>query len=158
MTVRRLLSITALLASLALIGPLAHPFGPVRQAPNDSPLFSGTEVPANVLSTFENKCADCHSERTRWPFYSHVAPASWLIERDISVGRQHLNASAWSSYSLEDRLDLFSKLSRETRNRTMPPPQYTFLHRDAKLTSAEAEQISSWAKLARLNLQTKSEK
>ena len=154
----RLLTIAALLSLLALIGPLAHPFGPVRQALNDTPLFSGTDVPANVLTTFENKCADCHSQRTRWPFYSHVAPASWLLERDVAIGRQHLDASAWSSYSVADRLDYFSKIARETRNRTMPPPQYLLIHRGAKLTPPEAAEISAWAKLARRNLQAGFEK
>ena len=137
------------LAVLALAGPLAHPFGRVDHTANPDPLFAGSQVPSDVLATFEGKCADCHSERTRWPLYSHVAPAAWLLERDIHEGREHLDASRWQDYTPERQEEVLGELGRQARNRTMPPSQYTLIHRDAKLTAEEAERIVAWTKAER---------
>ena len=63
---------------LAVLGALVHPFGPVRQ-PSSVPLFKGAEIDQASLQVFERACANCHSERVQWPWYSHVAPLSWVI-------------------------------------------------------------------------------
>ena len=45
--------------------------------------------------TFMQVCGDCHSHETHWPWYSHVAPVSWLVEHDVEEAREHFNVSAW---------------------------------------------------------------
>lgn len=77
-------------------------------------------------------CYSCHSNETDWPAYSYVAPMSWLVRRDVDRGRAALNFSEWGERS--DPGDA----ADEVEDRTMPPSQYTAIHRGARLTDAEA--------------------
>jgi len=76
-------------------------------------------------------CFDCHSNETVWPWYSNVAPMSWLVQRDVDEGREHLNYSEWNRPQEGDE-------SAETvREGSMPPNYYTWTHSEARLTAAE---------------------
>lgn len=76
-------------------------------------------------------CFDCHSNETVWPWYSHVAPVSWLVQWDVEEGREHLNYSEWNRQQEGDE-------SAETvREGSMPPSSYFLTHSDARLTDAE---------------------
>jgi heme-binding protein len=83
-------------------------------------------------------CYSCHSNETDWPPYSFVAPASWLVRRDVERGRDELNFSDWD----EDR-DEAEDAIEEIEEGSMPPRQYTLLHPDAKLTAAEARVLAN---------------
>lgn len=78
-------------------------------------------------------CFDCHSNETQWRWYSNVAPASWLIQRDVDGGRSQFNFSEWSrpqDVSIGDIVD-------SIRGGSMPPWFYVILHSSAGLSSAE---------------------
>ena len=83
-------------------------------------------------------CFDCHSNETVWPFYSYVAPASWLVQSDVDGGRAHLNFSEWNrpQKNAEEAPDM-------VRGKDMPLPKYLLLHRSARLTDAEREQLAA---------------
>jgi len=82
-------------------------------------------------------CFDCHSNETRWPWYSHVAPASWLVQNDVDEGRYELNFSRW------DRVYEEAHESGDVvREGGMPPRYYLWMHGDAKLTAAEREELA----------------
>jgi cytochrome c len=138
---------TLLTASVAC--SFIHPWGNVRAAKPDAPLMQGTDVPADVQVVLENKCADCHSDNTEWPVYSHLAPGSWLIERDVHEGREHLNMSRWQSFDQGTKIELLTKIASEARSGEMPLKQYVLIHRSAKLTPDEQELIYAWAKAER---------
>jgi hypothetical protein len=79
-------------------------------------------------------CYDCHSNETTWPWYSNVAPVSWLLQRDVEEGRRALN------YSEFDRPQQEAGDSAETvQNGTMPPDFYFWLHPEAQLSPAERD-------------------
>ena len=140
----------ALVVVIALLIVLStiHPWGNLRaNAPNV--LLEGTTVPANVRQVLEKKCADCHSENTHWPAYSRVAPASWLIERDVHDGRSHMNLSHWQRYSLEDQAALLNRIAAEVRTGQMPPKRYLALHPQGRLSPEEHQLIYDWAKAER---------
>ena len=63
-----------------------HPWGDVRNVDERGEMFGGSEVPRGVREVLEQKCADCHSNRTHWPVYSRLAPGTWLMEHDVSEG------------------------------------------------------------------------
>jgi len=88
-----------------------HPWGNVRAVKSDAPLMQGANVPADVQAVLENKCADCHSDNTKWPAYSRLAPGSWLMERDVHEGREHLNMSQWESFDQDTKIDLLGNLA-----------------------------------------------
>src|SRR6266446_8562646 len=63
-----------------------------------APLLSGARVDPSVIAIIERSCQDCHSDATRYPWYSYIAPVSWLIRSDVTEGRKHLNLSRWPEY------------------------------------------------------------
>lgn len=80
---------------------------------------------------FLRACGDCHSHETVWPWYSHVAPMSWVVQRDVDDGRRHFNVSAWGPHQRhgDDAAD-------ELAAGTMPLPMYLLLHPEARLDPA----------------------
>jgi len=105
-----------------------HSNPPVRQEPAwDSQQTRDLAVSA---------CFDCHSNQTRWPWYSNVAPASWLIQRDVEEGRQRMNFSEW------DRPQPGAEEAVEAvQEGDMPPSQYRLLHPGARLSSTERQTL-----------------
>jgi hypothetical protein len=99
-----------------------------------------------VSSALERSCNDCHSNRTAWPWYSDVAPASWLVAHDVSDGRSTLNFSEWGSYSLETRQKLLGEICESVKEREMPMPQYTLIHRNARLSASDIQALCSWTR------------
>jgi len=81
---------------------------------------------------FHRACFDCHSNETTWPWYSHVAPVSWLVQDDVDGGRRHLNFSEWNREQKHCK-----DVSAEVKQGDMPPWFYLPMHRLAKLSEAE---------------------
>ncbi len=108
----------------------AHTNPPVLQEPAwDSPA---------TCSLAQRACFDCHSNETRWPGYSSVAPMSWLIQNDVENGRRHMNFSEWQRP--QEHAD---DAAEQIREKNMPRPHYIWLHPAAKLTDAEREQLAA---------------
>ncbi|MFI5403990.1 MAG: heme-binding domain-containing protein [Planctomycetota bacterium] len=106
----------------------AHENPPVRQEPQwDSPATRALAARA---------CFDCHSNETKWPWYASVAPMSWLVQRDVEEGREHLNFSEW------DRPQKDAHEAPEmVEEGEMPPWFYLPMHAEAKLTAEEKAQM-----------------
>lgn len=85
---------------------------------------------------FARACADCHSNRTRWPWYSWVAPVSWLVAADVENGRRHLNVSEWNRPQKDAR-----EAAEELRDGEMPLPLYLVAHPEARLTGTEKAEL-----------------
>lgn len=82
-------------------------------------------------------CFNCHSNRTRWPWYANVAPLSWVVQADVEGARSVINFSEWNrTYDLA----LYSGQSIRTGN--MPPIKYSMAHPEAKLTEQEARELA----------------
>jgi cytochrome c len=109
------------------------------------PILAGSAVPSGVRGLLERSCANCHSENTKWPWYSRVYPVSQMILNDVRSARGRMNISRWAEYGPEQRRLLLTRLAAEVRTRQMPPARYTLLHPDARLSDAERNQISQWA-------------
>ncbi len=83
-------------------------------------------------------CFDCHSNETVWPWYSNVAPVSWLVQRDVDEGRRRLNWSEWNVAGQRFERESGAEAVLEG---TMPPWFYLPLHPAARLTAAEKQQL-----------------
>jgi mono/diheme cytochrome c family protein len=81
---------------------------------------------------FSRTCIDCHSNQTEWPWYSFVAPASWLVSRDVEEGRSHFNVSEWDRDKNHG-----DEAAKMVRNAEMPPWFYLPAHPEARLSDAE---------------------
>lgn len=84
-------------------------------------------------------CFDCHSNETVWPWYSRVAPVSWLVTRDVLSARSELNFSEWGAHGGHERGD---EAAEKVSSGEMPLPLYRLMHSDADLTLAEREQLA----------------
>ena len=125
---------------------------PKRGERADGQLLSGARVPPQVLATLKRSCGDCHSEATRYPWYSYVFPVSWLIFSDVTSGREHLNFSRWEQYSAIRRQRRLSEIANQVQDGGMPLFQYTLIHRDAKLSRADVAAIFQWTQEERARI------
>src|SRR5579862_8383683 len=87
---------------VVLASTLVHPSGPVKAVRSDNPLLAGANIDPGVLEVLQRACQNCHSEKTEWPWYSHIAPMSWLVEGDVNQARSHMNLSHWSEYTVKE--------------------------------------------------------
>jgi hypothetical protein len=120
-------------------------------------LLGGTDVPLEVRQVLETKCGDCHSNRTHWPVYSRLPPASWLMEHDVSEGRAALNLSRWEAMRSEERIDALSRIAAEMRSAEMPPTAYTMIHPRRHVSDLEMQAIAVWARAERRRLRAVAE-
>jgi hypothetical protein len=105
------------------------------------------EVPAPpvVRAILRRACYDCHSNETVWPWYSHVAPISWLVARDVQEGREELNFSTWNRVPTQQQVKKLKESWKEVAESEMPPWFYLGIHRDAALSDEDRAALRHWA-------------
>jgi cytochrome c len=154
------LSTCATVLTLA-VGVLSfvHPWGNMRHgSPPGTAILAGSNVTSEVRGMVAQKCGDCHSNNTRWPLYSRIAPSSWLVEHDVHEGREHMNLSTWEQYSIDNRIDFLGKMGTQLRQGKMPLKQYLLLHPEARLSDEEHKLIVDWTKVERKRLMAEAAK
>jgi hypothetical protein len=120
---------------------------PARTNPIHDPartLFAVRPVPSHVVQIFERACRDCHSNETRWPWYSNLAPVSWFVIDHVNHGRSHFNYSEWDRYQPEEAARLLKNACDLAREREMPLTSYTWMHGNARLSRADVDAICGW--------------
>jgi len=101
-----------------------------------------------VQPLLRRACYNCHSNETVWPWYSNVAPASWLVASDVREGRSHVNFSEWGGYGSDVQSHKLADIAGEVRDGEMPLWYYTLAHPEARLSPAERSRIQGWAEAA----------
>ncbi|HEX6464204.1 MAG TPA: heme-binding domain-containing protein [Vicinamibacterales bacterium] len=119
----------------------------------EASLLAQKATPPAVRAILDRSCRDCHSNDTRWPWYSHVAPVSWFLLHHINGGRDRLNYSQWTSYDSDDQDKFLNSMCSLTRKGRMPLPSYLWIHRDARLSDAEINTLCAWSDKMRDTLQ-----
>lgn len=104
------------------------------------------KAPEEVKLILRKACYDCHSNQTTYPWYSYVAPVSWLITKDVREGREELNFSEWADQSKRKKIKILNEMADEMEDKKMPLKVYTITHRDAVLTDEEISTITTWTK------------
>ena len=96
-----------------------------------------------TLALARRACFDCHSNETIWPWYSNIAPVSWLVQNDVDEGRHRLNFSEWGVQSSTGRGGFrgAGEVGETISRGSMPPAQYILEHPAANLTPAEKQQL-----------------
>jgi hypothetical protein len=133
---------------IVLVLLVAQLFPPARTNPSIDPsrtIHAALTIEPAVASALTRACNDCHSNQTVWPWYSKVAPASWLVVSDVRRGRAALNLSDWKVLSPEKQRELPSEICKEVAEREMPTEEYLLMHPRAKLTRTEIDSICRWA-------------
>jgi Haem-binding domain len=126
-------SIIAVIAIFLLIQLI--PYGRIHSNPTvvSEPQWASPQT----RDMAKKACFDCHSNETVWPWYSNIAPVSWLAYRDVAEGRRRMNFSDWNNYHLREAGELSSAINEGE----MPPIQYLLMHTAARLTGVEKKQL-----------------
>ena len=137
------------LASLLLVAQLI----PVdRRNPPPQPsntIYDTQKIPPSVTVVLERSCKNCHSSETSWPWYSYVAPVSWVVARDVHRARKAMNFSEWGSYSVKRKENKLEEICDQVTNGDMPDGMYLLLHGDAVVTQQERQDVCQWTEDAR---------
>lgn len=109
------------------------------------PVTADINAPADVKNLLRTACYDCHSNETKWPWYSKVAPISWMIANHVKEGRRELNFSVWGRLDRHKKKELQKEIIKMIDNDEMPLVSYTYLHPKAKLETTQKQIIKKWA-------------
>jgi hypothetical protein len=101
------------------------------------------KAPLEVMNMLKTSCFDCHSNEVKYPWYSAIAPFSWVISTHINDGKKALNFSTWENYSAEKKDEKMKAIYR-TAYASMPLPSYIYTHEEANLTKEQRSMIRNW--------------
>ena len=139
-----ILGFLGLIAAIQLYRP-SHSNPPVDPSRT---LEAAVPVPPAIENILSRSCNDCHSDQTQWPWYSNVAPVSWIVANHVTSGRRHLNFSEWFRSDVDDPAEYtHQKLvsaCRELKLGRMPLLSYTFLHPTARLSTKDVQTFCDW--------------
>lgn len=107
--------------------------------------FQQYAVPERVETIIRTSCFDCHSQEVSYPWYSYVAPVSWLVSRDVRFGRANLDFSRWHELDKKDKIKLAGEIGEEVEQGLMPMPIYLVMHSDATLSPEDQQLILEWS-------------
>jgi Haem-binding domain len=136
------MKIIKLIVALAVITLVGMQFFRVDRS--NPPVSNDLSAPPEVKAILKRACYDCHSNETRWPWYSGVAPISWLVVRDVTLGRKEMNFSEWDNYYAATRRHKLQWMGRALRRENMPPWPYRLIHPATRLTNADRAALERW--------------
>ncbi len=142
-------SIKKILLLLLAVFVIAQFFGPEKNSGemvSFESFFEDTSPPENVKLILKETCFDCHSGITRYPWYSSITPVNYWMAGHINHGKEELDLSKWSAYSLKKKDHKLDELIEMIEKKEMPLPSYTWTHKEAKLTETQIEDVITWAK------------
>ena len=102
------------------------------------------KVPENVKAILKNSCYDCHSNSTRYPWYTLIQPIGWFMNSHVEEGKSELNFNEFGSYSSRRQRSKLRSIGESIEDGSMPIASYTLIHKSAKLTSQEKISIKVW--------------
>ena len=101
-------------------------------------------VPSGVQTILQRCCYDCHTNTTIYPWYAEIQPAGWYLARHIRDGKRGLNFDEYMSYRLMKQYRRFKDIIDQVENDEMPLPSYLLIHRYAKLSASEKNELIQW--------------
>jgi hypothetical protein len=130
------------LLALIIVAAIIQFIQPQRTNPPVDPhkTFEAIAKPSPAAAAIIHRsCYDCHSNFTRWPWYSHIAPISWLIADDVKKGRNHVNFSEWGQLKPEVAQSKLEDICNEVRTGEMPLETYVLMHKNTRLSPSDKE-------------------
>ena len=100
--------------------------------------------PTEVAGLIKGACYDCHSNETKYPWYTNVAPLSWWLKQHINDGRKKMNFSTWGTMSKKDLAELLEECYEELQEDEMPLQSYRFAHAEARFNPAQKDLLLQW--------------
>ena len=118
-----------------------------NKASGEQPNFIGNSfaIPEDVKSILHKACNDCHSNNTRYPWYSNIQPVDWWLNNHIKEGKAGLNFDVYTNRNLRYQYHKMEDLVEQVKENRMPLSSYTWIHKDAILTDQEKAKLTAWA-------------
>jgi hypothetical protein len=110
------------------------------------------QMTPQVKEILDRSCRDCHSNNTKWPWYTNVAPVSWFIVDDVNQGRERLNLSEWGRMDRDRKDKKLRQICDEVEDSAMPLPSYLRMHPNAKLSEQDKKTLCDWTAAERERL------
>jgi len=133
------------LGVLLVLAQFVRPAKNISPTPDTADISGKFAVPPEVKRVLQNACYDCHSNRTRYPWYAEIQPMGWWLARHVKDGKAHLNFSEFATYSAKRTGDKLDEIADEVSQEAMPLPSYKWGHPKARLTAAERKLLIDWA-------------
>jgi cytochrome c551/c552 len=112
-------------------------------------IFARTQMTPAVSTILNRSCADCHSNKTVWPWYSNVAPVSWFVIGHVDHARQAMNLSEWGKMEKDRQDRKLRQMCDEVEDGAMPLSSYTPMHPGSKLSSTDVKTLCEWTSAER---------
>lgn len=144
--------IKKVLVVLLIIFVIAQFFRPEKNEGDLASLdsfYTDTNPPMDVKIILQESCNDCHSNVTRYPWYSQITPVNYWMAEHVVDGKKHFNISGWENNSVKRKDHKFEELIEMVEDKEMPLPSYTWVHTEAKLTNDQIKSVINWAKQVR---------
>jgi len=100
--------------------------------------------PAEIVSMLQTSCYDCHSNHSKYPWYTNVAPMSWFVKDHINEAREYFNFSEWSSMTAKRQDHILEECAEEVEENEMPLESYVWMHSEAELTHEQKETLEHY--------------
>lgn len=110
-------------------------------------------TPEPIAKLIRNSCYDCHSNETKYPFYSNVQPVAWLLKNHIDEGRKELNFSTFATYDPKRQAHKLEEAAEYVEQKNMPLESYTLGHSDAKLSDEQRKQLVNYFRMVQKQIQ-----
>jgi hypothetical protein len=137
------------LVALFLAAQLYQPERSNPPVDESKTLYATLNVPPDVKAILDRSCTDCHTNNTTWPWYSYVAPTSWLTARDVKNGRSNMNLSIWGTYKKTKQAGKLDDITDQLADDKMPLKPYRLMHPGSVLSKEEIALITRWAEKER---------
>lgn len=151
---KRILKIIALVLLVAFVG---IQFMPTERNQSDvvpkTDFLMVNQPPKKISIILQESCYDCHSNNTKYPWYSKIQPAAWFLEDHIKEGKNQLNFNEWNDFSERRKNSKLKSIINQIEDDEMPLDSYTLIHRDAILSKSEKEMVIDYMKQIKDSLQ-----
>ena len=115
-------------------------------------LLTYSTIPDSLANILMNSCYNCHSNRTNYPWYSYIAPVSWMLQRHVDRGKKELNMSNFGDLEKSQKIGVLADLCDVIESGSMPLKSYLIIHRNARITDSETELFCDWTELEALRI------
>lgn len=143
------------LLAVLVIMQFIRPERNVSEIPSANDIRVQYPMPANVESILKRACYDCHSNNTSYPWYTNIQPLGWWLQHHVDEGKAELDFSEFATYSPKKADHKLEEVVEMVEEKEMPLESYTWIHKDAVLSTEEIEIVTQWANELRSVIQTK---
>jgi hypothetical protein len=143
------------LIGLLLLAAIIQTIQPTRNLSDtlgDNDISKTYAISDEVHAILRNKCYDCHSNNTTYPWYTYVQPIGWWMAAHIYDGKEHLDFSEFKTYAPKKAKHKLEELSDAVNEGWMPLNTYLWMHHDAEITKADRDAINAWLKTLPINI------